>query len=1057
MSCRALARRSFAALLFATLASVSRVATRASSMALWSTAAALGLALQASAAILTVTGTGDTIAADGVCTLREAITQVNAGGPAANGCTNSGAAFGTTDEIRFNIPGAGVHTVAPASALPTITVPVFIDGYSQPGSSANSLASGWDAVILVELDGSGAGAGIPGLVFVASGARVSGLAVYGFDETGIRLGWIVPGNADNNTVDGNILGLRADGSTLAGNTNYGVAISALGSATGNTIGGAAASARNIISGNGSGGLVINSHHSNTVRGNHIGSNAAGNAPRSNQVHGVFINQGVTNTVSHNLISGNSNAGVYIAGDSSSGNVITNNVIGTTWNLAGALPNGTYGVHVIRGVNTMIGGTAGQGNVIAYNGDIGVLIGNLHPNYGNSILGNSIHSNGQLGIILGAGTFAPNDPGDVDVGYNNYQNFPVLTGALPSGAISGNLNSLANTTFRVEFFSSPRCHPEAHGDGQHFLGASNFTTDGAGNVAVSLSAGALTPGEVVSATATNQSTGDTSEFSACIVVAAAPAPEIQVIADLIVIASGDTTPWTRDRTDFGTRTMGATLTYSYDIANIGSANLNLGANAVSLSGAGCGEFSVTVQPANLVAVGGQTTFSVQYLAGTSGTFTCTVSINNDDTDESPFGFLIRGAVSAVSAPEIELAGNSVSIASGDVTPLLADWTDFGITAIGTPISHSFVISNRGSAVLTLGLNPVSLSGAGCAEFSIFKQPDSLAPPPHQWATFYLAYLPTDAGTDTCTVSINNDDADESPYTFVIRGAASIPGEIEISGNAVPITDGDVTPSLADHTDFGSTTEGLPLSRTFTISNTGSGVLTLGANAVTLIGGGCWEFAVTSQPATTVAASGSTTFTMQYLALGVGTGTCTVNVNSDDADENPYEFAIQGTTTPSPEITIYGNSNAIADGDTTPSLTDHTDFGTTAVGTPVTRNFTISNSGTAVLNLGANAVTLTGPGCGEFSVTSQPPTSLATSVSSSFVVQYLPTNTGTDSCTVNVNSDDLDENPYNFAIQGGTGAPPVQGAAAIPTLSPWGLGLLSGVMGLAFFFRQRRRLQ
>ena len=319
---------------------------------------------------------------------------------------------------------------------------------------------------------------------------------------------------------------------------------------------------------------------------------------------------------------------------------------------------------------------------------------------------------------------------------------------------------------------------------------------------------------------------------------------------------------------------------------------------------------------------------------------------------------------------------------------------------------------------------------------------------------------DAGTSSGTPTVDQrgvarpQGAAHDIGAFEFMAAASTP-EIGISGNATVIADGDGSPSPADHTDFGSTTEGLPLSRTFTINNTGTGVLTLGANAVTLVGGGCWEFSVTAQPASTVAVSGSTTFTLQYLALNVGTGTCTVNVNNDDADENPYDFAIQGTTLPSPEITIYGNSNAIADGDLTPSLTDHTDFGNTTVGTPISRNFTISNTGTAVLNLGANAVTLTGPGCGEFSVTVQPPTSLATSVSSSFVVQYLPTNTGTDSCTVNVNSDDLNENPYNFAIQGAVADASALGATAIPTLSPWGLGLLSGVLGLAFVFGQRRR--
>src|SRR5690349_9744931 len=80
-------------------------------------------------ATITVTGTGDTIANDGVVTLREAITAAN---------TNADPSGDTTpgdpgpDTIAFNIPGAGVRTIALTSTLPDITEPVVIDGYTQP-------------------------------------------------------------------------------------------------------------------------------------------------------------------------------------------------------------------------------------------------------------------------------------------------------------------------------------------------------------------------------------------------------------------------------------------------------------------------------------------------------------------------------------------------------------------------------------------------------------------------------------------------------------------------------------------------------------------------------------------------------------------------------------------------------------------------------------------------------------------------------------------------------------------------------------------------------------
>src|SRR3954469_4204665 len=101
--------------------------------------------------------------AAGTCTLRAAIQQANA---------TSG-----VDTISFNIPGTGVHTITPATALPTITDPVTIDGYSQPGASLNTQAIGDDAVLLIELAGNGVSGGISGLFITAGSSTVRGLVI----------------------------------------------------------------------------------------------------------------------------------------------------------------------------------------------------------------------------------------------------------------------------------------------------------------------------------------------------------------------------------------------------------------------------------------------------------------------------------------------------------------------------------------------------------------------------------------------------------------------------------------------------------------------------------------------------------------------------------------------------------------------------------------------------------------------------------------------------------------------------------------------------------------
>jgi hypothetical protein len=142
--------------------------------------AALSCALaegrSAAAATTVVTGGADTLADDAVYTLREAILAANA--DTASGATAGQCAAGSpllaVDRIHFAIPGAGVRTIALGSPLPAITEAVVVDGYTQPGAHANTLAGGDDAVLLIELDGTSAGStGFDGLV-LAGGCTVRG-------------------------------------------------------------------------------------------------------------------------------------------------------------------------------------------------------------------------------------------------------------------------------------------------------------------------------------------------------------------------------------------------------------------------------------------------------------------------------------------------------------------------------------------------------------------------------------------------------------------------------------------------------------------------------------------------------------------------------------------------------------------------------------------------------------------------------------------------------------------------------------------------------------------
>ncbi len=162
------------------------------------------------------------------CSLREAIDAANA---------NAGG-----DTIAFNIPGGGPHTIQPTSALPTITDPVIIDGYTQPGASPNTNGPGLglNTVLKIELDGTNAEAGAGplgtgGLVVSAGGSTVRGIVINRFatNVSGIMLD-----TSDGNVIEGNFIGTDVTGTVALGN-HWGVLIhkgSAPSGSSANTVG-----------------------------------------------------------------------------------------------------------------------------------------------------------------------------------------------------------------------------------------------------------------------------------------------------------------------------------------------------------------------------------------------------------------------------------------------------------------------------------------------------------------------------------------------------------------------------------------------------------------------------------------------------------------------------------------------------------------------------------------------------------------------------------------------------------------------------------------------------
>lgn len=366
--------------------------------------------------------------------------------------------------------------------------------------------------------------------------------------------WIKGITARSNTVAGVFIGTGVGGTNALGNVKDGLRIT---DGSFNQIGGLTAAERNVLSGNGfvagvGAGLLIEgvSASGNTISGNYLGTDVNGLLSVSNYTEGIYLDRARGNFIggdvagAGNLISGNRTRGLRAT--NAWANVIRGNYFGTTSNGVSSLANGQFNLELEENSssNTIGGLTLGSGNRLAFSGGgfAAVRVRDLSTN--NALLGNAIFSNSGLGIDISASGISLNDGCDGDSGGNQLQNFPVLAQAYSgvNTAVRGTLNSAANKTFRLQFFASPACDASGNGEGQVYLGDQLVTTTAnCTNGFVALLPGAVTPGSVITATATDPAS-NTSEFSACLAVLATPKLNLLTLpANQVSLAWPNTAP------------------------------------------------------------------------------------------------------------------------------------------------------------------------------------------------------------------------------------------------------------------------------------------------------------------------------------------------------------------------------------------------------------------------------------------------------------------------------------------------------------------------------------
>nr|WP_029375444.1 choice-of-anchor D domain-containing protein [Oceanicola sp. S124] len=238
--------------------------------------------------------------------------------------------------------------------------------------------------------------------------------------------------------------------------------------------------------------------------------------------------------------------------------------------------------------------------------------------------------------------------------------------------------------------------------------------------------------------------------------------------------------------------------------------------------------------------------------------------------------------------LTVTGNGAVISNGDSTPSTLDRTNFGSVAVSaSAISRTFELEPGASGVPSI--SSVALGAGSSSAFSLTSGfSGDLARGSTQEVT--VSFDPTTAGEHTGMLVVSGPNI--QTYTFTIKGTATGEPNLVVYGTSngtTLIPDGDTTPTTAKSTDYGNVEYGGSNSpRSFLLYS--NGTTPLAVNNVSITAG--QGFAVTSPPALTIGAGGSSGMTIRFNPPGVGNYTATVTVTTNDPS-SPYTFTLKGS--------------------------------------------------------------------------------------------------------------------------------------------------------------------
>ncbi len=791
-------------------------------------------------------------------------------------------------------------------------------------------------------------------------------------------------NSSGNLVLGNLIGTDALGASDVGNFSNGISIGRDDNQIGMDVPltgrdlPVPAVMGNLISGNRLDGIDLSSTaDDNWIGGNVIGADTLQLNALPNDDHGVHVS-GTDNHIGTeavgalNVIAGNGEHGVAILSTGATGNTVSGNFIGITFDatnltLYQALGNGCDGVRIgsndnviggalLPGQGNYIGGNVGCGNAngpghgieITASSSNNEILGNwigLDPNGiarpnaadGISMLNNAQNNQIGDGSLLGANLIGPNGPPtanlaidldndgpdvndhmDIDSGSghpNNRQNFPVIASAVndaTSTTISGTLNSNPGVAFVIQIFSSAAGEL---GQARRFEGsATTAATNASGDISwqVVVSSPQVAMGRLVTATATP--------------VSSSPAPTSELSASAAVTQPGyGSVPAPGGALALGSAAVGSSVAGSLVISETGNASLTV--QNPMITGANAADFAITTPTFPIIVAdgGASVTVSVQCTPSAAGPRSATLQLATNDP--------------LVPNPSYPLSCTGLAAGYGS-TPPPGSAVNVGSVAVGANVTTDIVVMETGDADLTVQ-SPV-FTGGNAADFAVISTMPLLIMDGGANAMVTVACTPSAPGPRSSALQLTTNDPSQTTVSYPVSCTGTQPG---FGSNPPP------GGTLA----VGSTSVGSSVSASLTLMETGDADLDV--DLVSIAGAHAGDFAITAPPLPVTVADGGAAVSLDVQctpsATGARTATLTLLTNDPTQTNVSYNLSCTGLAPATPG---YGSAPPV--GSTITISTSQSVVGTSIV--------TVSETGDADLIVSSFAVTggpeltVSGPG-------------------------------------------------------------------------------------------------